>query len=94
MKAIGARQYLYGDAALDETEFALAISPCPQIEGGQAVANPAQTGRERSALDRHQRIPSAPQTAVHENDLTETLTMGWALALALAVALTVYLSGG
>ena len=94
MKAIRARQYLYDDSTLDETEFALAISPCPQIDGGQAVANLAQTGHERSALDRHPQIPSARQTAVHDNDLTETLTMGWALALALAVALTVYLSGG
>jgi len=92
MKAIHARQSLYDNSALEETEFALAISPCPQIEDSRGTGEGAEISRAYSEHSR--RVRSLRETAFDENDLTETLTVGWAMALAIAVALTVYVSGG
>jgi len=94
MKATRASRSFYDDSTLEETEFALAISPCPQIEGAHDIGGRTETPRERSGLDHPRRVPSPRQTALHEQDVSETLTLAWALGLAFAVALTVYLSHG
>jgi hypothetical protein len=98
MKAARASQSRYENSTLEETEFALAISPCPRIEGMQDAGAGAEVARERSGLAPRRQVPSPQQAEFRENDLsndlTETLTVGWALALAIAVALTVFISGG
>ena len=94
MKATRASRSFYDDSTLEETEFALAISPCPQIEGAHDIWGRAETPRERSGPDHRRRAPSPHQRAFHEHDATETLTLAWALGLAFAVALTVYVSHG
>ena len=93
MKAMSASRYLYDDSKLEETEFALAISPCPQIEGARDTGDSMEPAMQRSAPDRRQ-ARSARQTPFQENDLIETLTIGWAIALAIAIALVIYTSGG
>lgn len=94
MKAIRASHSFYENSTLEETEFALAISPRPQIEDSQDIGEGVEVARERSGLDHRGRVPGPRLTAFQEPDLTETLTVGWAIALAIAVALTVYVSGG
>jgi len=87
MKAIRAAHKSYELSALDETEFALAISPCPQIEKPNDPAANTERAGERSE-------PERSQALFREDDLTDTLTIGWGIALAIAVAIVVYTSGG
>jgi len=88
MKAIRARHESYEASALDETEFALAISPCPKIDAPNEPQGDAQDAARRSERERSR------QAFLREDELTETLTIGWGIALAMAVALVVYVSGG
>ena len=94
MKAIRASHSFYDNPTLEKTEFALAISPRPQNEDSQEFAEGVEVARERSELDHRRPVPGPRLTAIQEPDLTETLTVGWAIALAIAVALTVCVSGG
>ena len=94
MKAMSAGRYLYDDSKLEETEFALAISPCPQIEGAKDTGDSTEPAARRSAPERRSQSRSSRQTPFQENDLIETLTIGWAIALAIAIALVIYTSGG
>ena len=94
MKAMSASRYLYDDSKLEETEFALAISPCPQIEGAKDTGDSMEPAMQRRAPDRRRQPRRARQTPFQENDLIETLTIGWAIALAIAIALVIYTSGG
>lgn len=94
MKAMSASRYLYDNSKLEETEFALAISPCPQIEGAKDTADSMEPATQRSGPDRRRQPPSSRQTPLQDNDLIETLTIGWAIALAIAIALVIYTSGG
>jgi len=94
MKAMPASHTLYDDPHLEETEFALAIAPCPQIEGSKDIGENTQFARERSGLDRRRQTQTSRQTVIDDHDLTETLTIGWVIALAIAVALAVYVTGG
>jgi hypothetical protein len=94
MKAMPASHTLYDNLKLDETEFALAISPCPQIEESKDIGENTEYARNRSGPDRRRQAQRSRQTVFDDHDLTETLTIGWAIALAIAVALAVYVSGG
>ena len=94
MKATPASHTLYENLKLDETEFALAISPCPQIEQSKDFGENAESARKRSGPDRRRQAQRSSQTVLDDQNLTETLTIGWAIALAIAVALAVYVSGG
>jgi len=94
MKAMRASQFLYDNLKLEETEFALPISPCPQIEGSKDCGKNTESAGESSGLERRRQAQMLRQTDFDEHDLTETLTIGWAMALAIAVALAVYVSGG
>jgi hypothetical protein len=94
MKGMRASHTLYENSALEETEYALAISPCPQIEGSKDIGENTEFARKRSGLDRRRQAQSSRQTVFDNHDLTEALTIGWAIALAIAVALAVYVSGG
>jgi hypothetical protein len=88
MKAMRATHESCDLSAFDDTEFALAISPCPQINGANDAPENTLGAGERSEYERmYQAFPL-------EEELTETLTIGWGIALAMAVALVVYASGG
>lgn len=93
MKSMPASHALYDELTFEETEFALAISPCPQIEESRNIVENTEIASKRSGPDRRQAQMSS-QTVFDDHDLTETLTIGWAIALAIAVALAVYVSGG
>jgi hypothetical protein len=82
-----------------ETEFALAVSPCPQIEPSKDIGEKTEFASRRSGLDRRRHHPRSQsqrkrETVPEDHDLTETLTIGWAIASAIAVALAVYVSRG
>ena len=94
MKAMPASHILYDNLKLEETEFALSISPCPQIEDSKDIRKNTEFVPERSGLERRREAKRLRQTVFDEHDLTETLTIGWAIALAIAVALAVFVSGG
>lgn len=94
MKAMSASRIFYDDRKLEETEFALAISPCPQIEESKDIGENTEFARKRSELERRRQAQTSHQTGFDDHDLTETLTIGWAIALAIAVTLVVYVSGG
>jgi hypothetical protein len=93
MKTMSAIRTLYGNRALEETEFALAISPCPQIEESRDVGEKTELIRERGGLGGPRQAHWSRQTVLDNHDFTENLTIGWAIALAVAVALVVYVSG-
>lgn len=93
MKAMPAGRYLNDDSKLEETEFALAVSPCPRIAVPKGVGNSMETATQRSGPERRRELQSSRQTPFHETDLIETLTIGWAVALAIAIALVIYTSG-
>lgn len=94
MKAMPAGHALYDNSKLEETEFALAISPCPQIEGSKDTGENTQFARKRSGPDRRRQGQTSRETGFDDYDLSETLTVGWSIALAIAVAVLVYVSGG
>jgi hypothetical protein len=94
VKAMPASHTLYDNPKLEDTEFALAISPCPQIEGSKDIGEITEFARKRRGLDRRHQAQRSRGTVFDDHDLTETLTIGWAIALAIAVALAVYASGG
>jgi len=89
-----ADQHLYDNSMLEDTEFALAISPCPRVDAAGEMRDGAQSAAKRGGAEQSPQPQIARQTRFHENELVETLTMGWAIALAIAVALVVYTSGG
>jgi hypothetical protein len=94
MKAMPASHTLYDNRTLEETEFALAISPCPQIEESKDIGLNTEFIREHSGLDGRGQAQRSRQTVFDNHELTQNLTIGWAIALAVAVALVVYVSGG
>ena len=94
MKAMPASQMLYDNLKLEETEFALSVSPHPQIEKSKDSGKNTELAGESSGLERRSQAQRPRRTVFDEHDLTETLTIGWAMALAIAVALAVYASGG
>lgn len=94
MKSTSASHTLYDNPELEDTEFALSISPCPRIEEPKYIGENAEIRRERIGADRRRQPRSSRQPDSDDDDLTETLTIGWTIALAIAVALVVYVSGG
>jgi hypothetical protein len=96
--AMPAGQTVCDNPELGDTEFVLAISPCPQIEPSKGIGEKTEFASRRSGLDRprHPRRQShwKRETIADDLDLTETLTIGWAIASAIAVALAVYVSRG
>jgi hypothetical protein len=94
MKAMPASQYQYDHSKFEETEFALAISPCPQIDGVRDIGDSMESAKQRSGQERRRQLQTSRETPLHETDLIETLTIGWAIALAIAIALVIYTSGG
>ena len=85
---------LWADPQLRETEFALAISPVPRIE---SATEPAHAARFQQKGGTHQRFFSdrvSGSAAFEDETLMDALSLGWAIAIAIAVALTVYTSGG
>lgn len=94
MKVMPASHTLYDNPKLEETEFALAISPCPQIEESKDIGENTEFARKHSGLDRRRQAQRSGQTVFDDNELTGTLTIGWSIALAIAVTVVVYVSGG
>ena len=94
MKAMPAGHTRYDNRTLEETEFALAISPCPQIDESKDIGEYTEFARKRNGLDLRRQAQRSSQTVFDDHDLTQTLTVGWAIALTIAVALAVYVSGG
>ena len=93
MKAMPTGHTPYDYSKLEETEFALAISPCPRIEESKDKGEDTHFARKRSGLDRRRQAERSRH--FDDNDLTETetLTIGWAIALAIAVAAVIHVSG-
>lgn len=94
MKSTSASYMLHDNSALEDTEFALAISPCPRIDESKDIGVHTEITRERIGADRRRQAQRSRQSGFDDNELTETLTIGWAIALAIAVAMVVYVSGG
>lgn len=94
MKATPVSRYLYDNTKLEDTEFALAISPCPQIAEAREFRDSAHPASKRSGSSHGRQPRESRRTRFDDNELVESLTMGWAIALAIAVALVVYTSGG
>lgn len=96
MNTMRASHSSYDNSVLDDTEFALAISPCPRIEGSQDIG--AQQPEcsdckcERSGPE-YRRVEYPRHLAFDEDGPTEVLTIGWAIALASAAGLVIYVSG-
>jgi hypothetical protein len=85
MNIAPAGQLGYETRNIEETEFALAISParlaCEQVNG-----TPEPIRWEAPARPSRMRI-------FGDDELTDSLTFGWAIALAIAVALVLHISG-
>ena len=94
MNAMPASHTPYDNFKLEQTECALALSPRAQIEPSKDIGETAKFASNYSGPERRRQGQSSRQTVLDEHDLTETLTIGWAIALAIAVALAVYVSGG
>ena len=94
MKTMPASHIFHDNPSLEETEFALSVSPRPQIERSPDRRKNTEFASGRSAPDRCRQSQRPSQTVFDDNELTETLTIGWAIALAIAVAMAVYVSGG
>ncbi len=94
MKTMPASRALYDYSKLEDTEFALAISPCPRIEESKDIGETADFACARSGLERRRQAQMPRQTVIDEYELTGPLTIGWAIALAMAVALVIHASGG
>ena len=95
MKAMFASQNRYErySPGLEETEFALAISPCPRIEESKDIRENAQCARQRGGTVRCGRAQRSRDAVFDDNQLTESLSIGWAIALAIAVAVVIHVSG-
>ncbi|MBE0627091.1 MAG: hypothetical protein IH606_20015 [Burkholderiales bacterium] len=93
MNQMRASQSLYDDPMLEETEFALAISPCPRIELPEdgAEDTPGLRTVGRPVLRRE--APASRQKPFVSRDFTDALSIGWAIAFAFAVALAVHAAG-
>jgi hypothetical protein len=93
MKVMPAGHTRFDNSQLEETVFALAIAACPQVEGSKDIGENTEFPRNGRGLDRRRRAQRSRQTVLDDHELTETLTIGWAITLAIAVALAVYVSG-
>jgi hypothetical protein len=95
VNAMPVSRTVYDYSKFEETEFALAISPCPQIAGSRDIGENTQFARKRSGLDRRRQVQMSRQTAFQDDGLTGILSMGLAIiALAITGLLVVYFSGG
>lgn len=94
MKSTSAGHTLYDNPKLEDTEFALAISPCRQMDETKDIGKDTEITCERIGVERRRQPRSSGQPDYDDDDMTESLTIGWAIALAIAVALVVYVSGG
>jgi len=93
MNQMRASRRLYDDPMLEETEFALAISPCPRIERPKVSGETrADTHTFSGPVPRRQE-PIARRKLFQGRDFTDALTIGWAIAFAVAVALAVHAAG-
>lgn len=94
MKTLRASHSIYDNSLLEDTEFALAISPRPRIEDAQDIGAHADCVREHSGPV-YRRLSECPRQRIFDEDgPTELLTIGWAIALASAAGLVIYVSGG
>lgn len=94
MKVMHASRTFYEYPQFEETEFALAIAPSRQIEGSKNIGENTEFARNRSRPDPRDQAQRSRQAVLDDQELTEALTIGWAIVLAIAVALAVYASGG
>lgn len=98
MKTMLAGHACCDDSQLEETEFALAISPCPQLDAWRDADGGAQTIHQRSGIERRRRARrSGPADFsardFDESKFTNSLAIGWVIALAIAVWAGIYVSG-
>ena len=94
MKSIFAKHTLYDFSKLEETECALAISPCPQLNAAKGAEEVARIARADGAPHSRRPVRAWQQALADDHDMTETLGISWAIALAISVALVIFLSGG
>ena len=94
MKSMSIGPMRHDYSSFEETECALAISPCPQLDAAKDVAESTQLACAGNAPERHLPDQARRQPAFDGYDLTETLSIGWAIALTIAVALIIGASGG
>ncbi|MBK5104566.1 MAG: hypothetical protein JJE42_09980 [Burkholderiales bacterium] len=93
MNQMRASHHLYDDPVLEETEFALAISPCPQIERPKDSKESSASLRTFSKSVPRRQAPTSSRKRFGGRDFTDALTIGWAIAFAVAVALAVHAAG-
>lgn len=94
MESRSAKHTLYDFSRLEETECALAISPCPQLNAAKDAEEVARSARTDDPPHGRRRVQARRQPVVDDHDLTETLGIGWAISLAISVALIILVSGG
>ena len=87
------RHDIYDIPELAETEFALAISPCPRIEQSNAVTEHAGAKHRLPEPVHFEQANGLSRMDYEHEDPTQTLSFGWAVALAAAAAVILYVSG-
>ncbi len=92
MKAMPAKHAPCDYSKFEDTEFSLAISPCPRIEESKDIC--AEFAHERSGLQRRGEPQLSPPTVFDEHRRIEALTIAWAIALAIALAVAIHASAG
>jgi hypothetical protein len=90
VKAMRASHTFYDYSKLEETESALAISPCPRIEESTHIGENTEFANKRGGLDYRRRAQRSRQTGFDNNDLTESLAVGGAIAFAITIAAAIY----
>ena len=94
MNTISVRRALNDYSKFEETECALDISPCPRLDAANTAEENTRFVRADFTPLSRPTVEAWRQTDFDDNKLTETLSISWVIALAIAVALVVGVSGG
>lgn len=93
MNTMLANHYSCDDSMFEETEIALAISPCPKIDELEDTGLFIQFAHKRSGIDRRRQTQKSYPAVSGGNIKTNVLAIVWVIALAIAVAIGIYVSG-
>ncbi len=84
----------YDIPGLEESEFSLGIPPCPMHIQPEQAAQTAKIALRQSEPEYGSPGRGSSSADRGNDDSTPALTVGWAIALALAVAVVILISGG
>ena len=87
------RHDIYDIPALAESEFALAISPCPRIDQSGDAAQAAGVAYELPESGGRHTAKRLAQMDNEFHDPAQSLSFGWTIALAAVAAFIIFVSG-